>query len=121
MHSALEVEAERLLSRLRDWLSRRDRAVLFGVALCCVPFLPVTGLGVLVTLINLGLVSAGKLPLAELPVLLAGLVLAVLYAVLWWLLFGLAMRHGAGWWFGWMWQWLHGWAPATPHGPVQNV
>ncbi len=87
MHSVLEQEVRRLVFRFRAWVVVRDRAVVFGALLCCVPFLPVTAVGVLISLGNLLLWRLGKLPSSEVPVLIAALLLASLWVVLWWLAF----------------------------------
>ena len=89
MQSVLEREVRLLLLRWREWAGERDRAVLFGALLCCVPFLPVTFFGLLITLGNLVLVRFGKLSRAELPVLYVALGMVVFYIVLWWVLFAM--------------------------------
>jgi apolipoprotein N-acyltransferase len=113
MQSVLEREARLLLLRFRDWGRERDRAVLFGTLLCCVPFLPVTFVGLAITLLNLLLVRLGKLPRAELPALIFALGMTAFYILLWWMLFALIasstiwltlMRFWSGlvdmlWWF----------------------
>lgn len=96
MQSALEREVRLLLLRLRGWSVGRDRAVLLGALLCCVPFLPVTLLGVLITLGNLLLVRLGKLGRDELPVLLVGLAMAGFWLAAWWLLYT-AITTSAAW------------------------
>ncbi len=98
MQSVLEQEVRDLLFRLRRWAFERDRAVLFGALLCCVPFLPVTFVGVLITLGNLLLLRLGKLSRAELPVLIAALVIAALWVVMWWAAFTVLL--GSGLWLG---------------------
>ena len=98
MQSALEQEIRLLIVRLREWMRARDRAVLFGALLCCVPFLPVTFVGLVVTLGNLLLVRLGKLPRAELPVLCVALGVVVFYVVLWWALFSIVAASGL--WLG---------------------
>jgi len=126
MQSALEQEVSLLLERARSWLRDRDRAVVIGMLLCCVPFLPVTMVGLLVTLANILLVVFRRLPRAELPLLVLGVVIAVLYAIGWWLLFrtvrasGLWLWHG--WWSQWpIWQWLHAIAPHPPSHSAQTI
>lgn len=113
MQSVLEREVRLLLIRLRGWAIGRDRAVLFGALLCCVPFLPVTLLGLLITLGNLLLWRLGKLERAELPVLLFALGMVAIWLLAWWLLYTaittstawLAMREfwramlALFWWF----------------------
>jgi hypothetical protein len=95
MQSALEREL-RLLLRWREWAAQRDRAVLFGAMLCCVPFLPVTFFGLLITLGNLLLLRFGKLSPAERPVLLFALVMVAVWVLLWWLLFAM-IAHSVMW------------------------
>lgn len=89
MQSVLEREIRLLLLRFREWGAERDRAVLFGTLLCCVPFLPVTFFGLLITLGNLVLVRFGKLSRAELPLLYFALAVVAFWLLLWWLLFAL--------------------------------
>ena len=96
MQSVLEQEVRRLVFRLREWAVMRDRAVMFGALLCCVPFLPVTAVGVIITLGNLLLWRLGKLPREELPVLIAALILALLWVLLWWLAFTVML--GSSFW-----------------------
>ena len=95
MQSVLEREARLLLGRLRDWAVERDRAVVFGALLCCVPFLPVTFVGLLITLGNLVLVRLGKLPRAELPALLFALGMTLIWVALWWVLFAIVANSTA--------------------------
>ncbi len=97
MQSVLEQEVSRLWLRLRDWLRQRDRAVLFGVLLCAVPFLPVTFVGVVMTCINLLLLRAGKIPRQDLPLMVFGLAIAAFYVALWWVLFTFVV--GSGLWY----------------------
>ncbi len=89
MQSVLEREIRLLLMRWREWAGERDRAVLFGTLLCCVPFLPITFFGLVITLGNLVLLRFGKLSGAERPVLYFALVMVVFWVVLWWLLFAM--------------------------------
>lgn len=92
--SALEFELESLLPRLRRAIMDRDRAVLLGFLLCLVPFLPVTIVGFVVTILNAALVVAGKLPRREIPLLVAGVVVSLLYLVAWGIAFHLLWRVG---------------------------
>ncbi len=89
MQSVLEREVRLLLLRWREWAAEHDRAVLFGVLLCCVPFLPVSFLGLLITLGNLVLLRFGKLSPAERPLLIFALVMVAVWMLLWWLLFAM--------------------------------
>ncbi len=89
MQSVLEREVRLLLLRWREWAAERDRAVLFGAMLCCVPFLPVTFFGLLITLGNLLLLRFGKLSPAERPVLIFALVMVAVWVLMWWLLFAM--------------------------------
>ena len=89
MQSVLEREVRLLLLRWREWAAERDRAVLFGALLCCVPFLPITFVGLLITLGNLLLMRLGKLSRAERPVLIFALVMVAFWVLMWWLLFAM--------------------------------
>jgi hypothetical protein len=89
MQSVLEREVRLLLARFRDWAAERDRAVVFGALLCCVPFLPVTAFGVLITLGNLLLLRFGKLSPAERPVLYGALAIAAFWVLMWYVLFAM--------------------------------
>lgn len=94
MKSALEYELESLLPRLRHAIMDRDRAVLLGFLLCLVPFLPVSLVGLVITILNAALVAAGKLPRREIPLLAAGIVVSLLYLVAWGIAFHLLWRVG---------------------------
>ena len=120
MQSALELELRNLLFRLRNWLFRHDRAVLFGVALCCVPFPPANLLGLGITVVNLLLVRAGRLDRSEVPLLLAGCGMVALYVLLWWLAF---TTLGAGFWHGFArtWNGFLDFLPLRPRGLMMNV
>lgn len=96
MQSVLEREVRLLLLRWREWAAARDRAVLFGALLCCVPFLPVTFIGLLITLGNLALLHFGKLYRAERPVLIFALVMVAFWLLMWWLLFAM-IAHSVMW------------------------
>ena len=96
MQSVLEREVRLLLLRWREWAAEHDRAVLFGVLLCCVPFLPVSFLGLLITLGNLVLLRFGKLSPAERPLLIFALVMVAVWMLLWWLLFAM-IAHSVMW------------------------
>jgi hypothetical protein len=121
MQSALEHEIELLLVNLRSWLRQRDRAVLIGTLLCCVPFLPVTFVGLVITLFNLVLLWAGKLKRAELPLLLFAVFMTALYVLLWWLLFTFLINSRSWPSIGWIWQWLQFIVPTRPHWPFQDI
>lgn len=65
MRSALEESIHSALIALRDQTKHRDRGVLLGFALCCVPLLPTAILGLIISLFNYRLYKRGRLPARE--------------------------------------------------------
>ena len=121
MQSALEREISRQISGLRIGLIHHDRAVVLGLVLSLLPVPPATAAGLLLTLFNLALLSAGKLARSELPLLAIGLTACLGYIVLWYylgtLVFGLDLPRrlsDAAWR---VLPWLHGFSPPVAPAP----
>ena len=121
MQSALEQEVRLLVQRARGWLHGRDRAVLFGALLCCVPFLPVTFVGLAITLGNLALVRLGKLPREELPLLAFAIVMTAFYVAVWWAVFAFVLHSGMWQGIGRLWSWVTEFRWLRLRGPFQDI
>ena len=71
MKSAIEESIETLLSNIRAGFRTHDRGVVFGLLLSCVPFLPVTLLGLFITGWNYLLLRQGRLGDSERKLIIA--------------------------------------------------
>ncbi|GAB0114586.1 hypothetical protein AcidC75_21100 [Acidisoma sp. C75] len=72
----MEIEVTKAVQRLARSVAGRDRAVLLGLLLSATPFPPSTLIGLLLDLVNLGLIAGGSLNRRELGLVLGAICLA---------------------------------------------
>lgn len=83
MRSQLEIALEEFFVRLRQSVRSRDRAVVLGVILSCIPVFPACLLGAVVCLMNLLLISSERLPRENLGLARLGLVVGAVFTSVW--------------------------------------
>ena len=77
-HSAIELEILSMIKRFKSWRNGHDRGVVLGLMLSCIPFPPISILGLLVGLFNLLLIQNAKLSSFEKQLVWTGIAISVI-------------------------------------------
>ena len=87
MKSAIEISIIDFVYKLRKFVRTKDRAVVIGFFLACIPIFPACLVGLLISFLNRILIRKNKIHQSEQKLVNYGLIIGFLFTISWLLLF----------------------------------
>ena len=83
MRSHLEMEVDKKLQRLKQFIVKQDRFVIIGVVLSFTPIFPACLLGVIISIANIYIGTSGRLSASELRLARFGIIIGSCLTIIW--------------------------------------